>query len=127
MSAKQAIQAKPMRREQLTLFALFDAAATENPRTQALPAGEGANHRRLPTPPSSGPDLGEDPTTTALYGRRQDGGDLWAEGSPVQTLARKIAALLHTEPATSIDNPRLDTLTREIFGTVVGHARDGVS
>jgi len=124
MSAKQANQSRSMHSEQLTLFAMFDAVAAENPLTQALPAGGLGNHRRLPTPPSSGPDTGENPTTTALYGRRPEGGDLRREESPVQVLARRIAELLHAEPASNIDNPRLDTLAHEVFGNVVGHARD---
>lgn len=33
-------------------------------------------------------------------------------------------SLLDGEPETRIDNPLLDTLTREVFGAAVGHARD---
>lgn len=125
MSAKQVRQIGAMRSEQLTLFALFDGAvAIENPRTQALPAAGLANHRRLPTPPSSGSDTGENPTTTALYGRRQANGDSENGSSRSRVLARKVAALLADEPTAGIDNPRLDSLARDVFGTVVGHARD---
>ncbi len=87
MRAKHVNPAGATQCGQLTLFALFDAVATENPRTQALPADGAAKSCRLPKLPSSGPARGENPTTTALYGRQQRDGASSKDGSPVQTLA----------------------------------------
>lgn len=169
MRAKQVKPVAPTPQHgQLTLFAWFDAAAHENPRTQALPAGEAPAPAvppattapaltpaalRLPPPSSSGPSRRENPTTTALHGRRRPGEPAQdsallsggaAEGStacvcptperqgtpeagpysPVRELARRVAALLQAQPQTRIDNARLDALTRDVFGSAAGHARD---
>ncbi len=124
MNAKQVRQAKTTQSEQLTLFALFDSAIAENPRTQALPAAGEARPHRLPTPSSSGPMASENPTTTALYGRQREDEGPNADVSSVRLLAERVRSLLQAEPKTQIDNPLLDTLTREVFGTAVGHARD---
>ena len=83
---------------QLTLFSLFDAQSSENPLTQALPAG-GQRHSRsrvrsLPEPSSSGPAFSENPTTTALYGRPQGDSDLSKDRAPVQQLAHRVRDLL---------------------------------
>lgn len=128
MRTKQARQPVAAESQQLTLFSLFDAQSSENPLTQALPAG-GQRHshsrlRCLPKPSSSGPAFSENPTTTALYGRPQGDGDLPKDRSPVQQLAHRVCDLLRDEPDTKLDNPRLHELAREVLGTAVGTARD---
>jgi len=90
MRTKQARQPVAVESQQLTLFSLFDAQNSENPLTQALPAG-GRRHSRsrvgsLPEPSSSGPAFSENPTTTALYGRPQGDSDLPKDRSPVHEL-----------------------------------------
>lgn len=128
MRTKQARKSVAVESQQLTLFSLFDAQSSENPLTQALPAGgQRHSHSRvgsLPKPSSSGPAFSENPTTTALYGRPQGDSDLSKDRAPVQELAHRVRDLLRDEPDTKLDNPRLNELAREVFGTAVGNARD---
>ncbi len=121
---KQIKRTHPLCGEQMSLFIQLDAAATKNPRTQTLPAVGRAMLFRPPAPSSAGPVPGENPTTTALDGRRNKGRILRSNDAVVAMLARRIESLLRDEPSTKIDNPRLDALTREVFGNAVGHARD---
>lgn len=114
MRKKQARKPVAAESQQLTLFSLFDAQSSENPLTQALPAGVRRNShsrlRSLPEPSSSGPAFSENPTTTALYGRPQGDSDLRKDRAPVQELAQRVRDLLRDEPDTKLDNPRLNAI-----------------